>query len=946
MGVGGSIAKRLSKSADTAKRKLSDQEGWFRGGKFVPKQQLSNIARQALSWRQQRQPNVIGSWLVRKTGPVGQALVGYTKGVTGSFLPRQVYTNIPQPTGATQKLAYGAGYFAGFGTGPGKLYGAIESRVAGKIAPRLWQAPKLVRKIVPAVGAEIASSTLTTPIRSLSFKEPLGQAFKSELTGGLAGRAIFGPVGKGVSKFYGGDFYEPGKVDLEIGVGKAKRIIKGLSKADQQNWIAYLSKKNIPYKIRSARFDIKKLPVAGFAGEPPIQPPKPPSSLSDDDLVKQLSEALKKARPLRGVQEKIYSKARAQKLAKMLKAREKLAGEKGFYEELGALKGQLPKVEFESIRQQFSQEAVDRLFNMVKKNKKLGEWEKINAQIGLSKLLGEKGTALPTKKEIEHLYQVFGKEFTDTLLSKRPLIEKLTEAGMQLYNLPRSMMAGVGDLSATLMQNVMFAFRHPVLTAKNFREQLKFFANDKAYKLAIEEIASRPTYDAMKKAKLSLTEVGPFMSKREEKFMSSWAEKIPGIGRLVKASGRAYTGFLNKMRADVFDQIYNSYADMGGNIADERFLKSLGEFINAATGRGSLGKLERAAPVLTQGLFSARKLAATLNLINPAFYIKAHPTIRKEALKTWLSFLGGGMTVLGLAKLAGADVGTDPTSADFGKIKIGNTRLNIFGQYQQIAVLLARLLKGYATSSVTGKRLTLGEGYKPLTRTELIGRFFEMKQHPKLSLIKGALSGQTSLGQPFQLAPELLNRFTPMLLSDAYDLYQEHGPKGLLALMPAALGVSVQTYGRSMPVVETTKTGKKTIKLKFAPGLSETIISKITGKPLTTIPRDQWDEIVKQQRMKSSQKYLREQANRLNKLVDEGKMTSQKAEQEMAKIYNEVVFKPSEGISGIALTPAAISLGIDKYLGEPPTGTIEKAKWETGKFKAAVKVLNADNLDD
>jgi len=48
-------------------------------------------------------------------------------------------------------------------------------------------------------------------------------------------------------------------------------------------------------------------------------------------------------------------------LAKLLAAREKMAGERGFYEELAALKGELPKVEFEPIRQAFTQENVDRL---------------------------------------------------------------------------------------------------------------------------------------------------------------------------------------------------------------------------------------------------------------------------------------------------------------------------------------------------------------------------------------------------------------------------------------------------------------------------------------------------------------------------------------------------------------------------------------------------------
>jgi hypothetical protein len=592
----------------------------------------------------------------------------------------------------------------------------------------------------------------------------------------------------------------------------------------------------------------------------------PPSNgsipeISDKDLVKKMAQAIKEANPLRGTQEELYTKARSRQLARIMKVRERVAGEKGFYQELGALKGDLPKVQYEAIRGQFTQGNVDRLFNMITTTKHLDEWEKINAQVGLSKILGEKGGGVPTKGELEKLYQVFGKEFTEALLSKRSIMEKLGELGMQLYNLPRSFMAGVGDLSGTLMQNALFAYRHPILTGKNFIQELKFFASDKAFRMSQEEIASRPTYELMKKARLSLTETGPLVNLREEAFMSNLAEKIPGIGKIIKASGRAYTGFLNRMRADVFDQMVQSYKNVGGDVNDSSFLSSLGEFVNTATGRGSLGKLERVAPVLGQGFFSARKLVATVQTLNPLFYVRQHPQVRKEALYTMLSYLGGATLLTQMSKLAGAEVGDDPTSTDFGKIKFGNTRFNLYGPYQQLAVLFARLWKGYATSSTTGKKLMLGDENNPYspTRLDLLTRYFESKEHPTLSLIMSALRGTNSIGQPFNLPEETLNRFIPMVLSDGYDLYKEHGSVGLLGLIPAILGIPSQTYGSQIPYTNTTPTGKKTIKLKPTGGLAEDVIMKLKGESPSDIPQNQWEGILKTKTDESQKKSLKEE---------------------------------------------------------------------------------------
>ncbi len=578
----------------------------------------------------------------------------------------------------------------------------------------------------------------------------------------------------------------------------------------------------------------------------PVNPSLPYSIPDDATLVKTLTEKLKSSSKQRGTQEELYTKAKGVKLAKMMSAREKMAGEKGFYSELGALKGELPKIEYDPIRQSFDQPSVDRLFNMIKENKTLDEWDKINAQVGLSKILGEKGVAVPTKSEISKLYEVYGKDFTEALLSKRSTFEKLKELGMQMYNLPRSLMAGVGDLSGTLMQNAMFAYRHPILTGKNFIKELQFFRSEKAFKISQEEISSRPTYQLMKQAKLSLTDTGPLVSNREEQFMSSLAEKIPGLGRLVKATGRAYTGFLNRMRADVFDQLVNTQKQLGGAVNDAKFLKDVGHFVNIATGRGDLGQMERVAPVMGQGFFSARKLMATFQTLDPRLYITSTPVVRREALLTLLSFLGGATAITELSKLAGADVSDDPTSSDFGKIKFGNTRFNMYGPYQQLAVLFARQWKGYATSSITGKKMMLGDESNPYSpsRLDLLTRYFESKEHPTLSLILSAMRGTNNIGQPFNATTETLNRFVPMMLADGYDLYKEHGPVGLLGTIPAILGIPAQTYGTQIPTMKQTPTGRPSIKLNPTGGIVEDVVGRITNQQPSNIPQSQWQGII------------------------------------------------------------------------------------------------------
>lgn len=512
----------------------------------------------------------------------------------------------------------------------------------------------------------------------------------------------------------------------------------------------------------------------------------------DDEVVQKVIQALQEAKPIRGNQETIYSKERSRRLGAAMGVEAK--GEEGFYKQLGQLKGEIPKVQFESLKGKVSQEAVDRLFDLTRASDELTGFEKIRAQEGLAKLFGEYGGQVPTKSEIALLERVFPKQLIDELIDKRPLLNKFAEAGLQLVNIPRSLMSSL-DLSFGLRQGIFAAPRYRKAFWKSWKSQFKVFGSEDAYKATQEALRSNPNFELAQEAGLSFTDVGKGISDREEAFASQWAEKIPVIGKGVRASGRAYTAFANKYRLDIFSDMIKDAEKLGldpKNNMDQ--LQSIANFVNAATGRGSLGKFEDAAPVLNALFFSPRLIASRLQLLNPVYYATADPFVRKEALKTLFTYATTMVGVLTAAsQIPGVEVGVDPRSADFGKIKIGNTRIDITGGFQQYIRMAAQIITGKYISTTTGKEYTLGEGYKPTTRLDILYRQIESKEAPLPSLITQWLRQQDYTGQPVNMKKEIINRVTPILVQDIIQLAKEDP-----ALLPlealAFFGVGVQTY--------------------------------------------------------------------------------------------------------------------------------------------------------
>lgn len=524
-----------------------------------------------------------------------------------------------------------------------------------------------------------------------------------------------------------------------------------------------------------------------------LEPPEPPAPLNDDALSRVVS-GLKKLRPRLGEQREVLRRERGQRFASAREVARETSGESGLYAELSRMRGEHTKVT-SKLRLALSQADVDGLLDRAKHHPLLTQAESMRARLAFLDVLKGK---VPQENELDLLQRVYGQEFVREVLNLRPLMARLADLGYEVWNLPKSLWATL-DLSAPLRQGMPAGIRHPREFGAAFREMFRYFADEKYFNASQAEIAQRPTYSAMRDAKLALTDLGALINQREEQFISSLAERaLSSLGKrlpgpagapvrtaewLHKASARAYTGFLNRLRADVFDSLVRDGRRAGIKMEAGQ-LRNIAKLVNTMTGRGESALLSKHAGLANSIFFSPRLIASRINMLNPGYYARLDPFTRRRAIESMVAYSAAVTTVLTLTAMAGADVETDPRSADFAKVRVGNTRWDIFGGFQQYIRAAARI------AQPPGRSNRLGE----------IGRFGETKLSPALSFTVDMLRGRTMIGEKVESAKAFGKLFVPLMVQDVYEASRQYGPAlGPAVAAPAALGVGVQTYEPRSP---------------------------------------------------------------------------------------------------------------------------------------------------
>lgn len=573
-----------------------------------------------------------------------------------------------------------------------------------------------------------------------------------------------------------------------------------------------------------------------------------------------LVDALKKAPRLLPKQKAMYAKEAGQRLRKAEDVGLPVGGEAGFKAAYAEMKGELEKVAFEPPKIDAANR--ESLFQMIWDDPMLTQGERFSTESGLRGMLDN--GKFPAKHEVELMNRVYGNELTAALVGKMTRKEQVAFWGTQIANIPRTIQASF-DLSAPLRQGIWLTGR-PREFGRAFKDMFKSLFSDEGYRSAVQAMAQKPTFKLARESGLALAEIGSALNKTEERFLGSGViermgtaarKKMPGlVGKAIdlvpqgiKVTQRAYTGFLNKLRADTFDRMVNDAAKLGlyndaetgeTNLwANDKLSGDIARYVNIATGRGTLkGLAESNASILNATFFSPRLMSARLALFDPRTYLsipeklrpalektkmpfskatilepgsqpKVSKFVRHRAIKDAARFFGLYTTATALSKFVlDQEVGSDPRSADFTKIKSGNTRVDLaggIGSYARTAIQLSQPLfkklgiidEAYLVSSSSGKKTKMGGGYSETSLLDILYRFFSQKENPIVSSLTTVLSQSDPQGGPVNAKREVVERITPIIAQDLVELYKDD-PDGLKMAVMGLLtlfGAGVQTYG-------------------------------------------------------------------------------------------------------------------------------------------------------
>ncbi len=530
------------------------------------------------------------------------------------------------------------------------------------------------------------------------------------------------------------------------------------------------------------------------------------------------------------------------------------------------LAGQEPKAERQKVQRNQQIENLRKQIRSLQKEKGVPESEKVK-QIKtrlqkeidkIDKQLKTGDFSTPEKKEIK--LDAEGQNLKDQLIAKkkereirlltqryqnRTWKEKAFDEVAKVLNIPRTLMASM-DFSAILRQGLLPTLSGAIFHNKSVREALRLTKDATLSGTKFDrwfyDLKEDKQYEEMKDDGLAISDPhSPILSAKEEAFMDGWVEKIPFIGTpvkvgegkqlggLVKASERAYSMYLNKLRVDIYKRMTAAMAKRGmTRDKDKEAYEQVAKYINISTGRGDIGSLEKYAPILNSLFFSPRLISSRLNMLTyaaqPRFWAKAPREVKIEYAKDIGATLAIGLIVLALAKAGGADVEDDPRSSDFGKIQSGNTRWDIWGGMQQYVRVVSQIFSGQTKSSTTDRIKELdGQGKYGRTWLDVSKGFVRGKLAPVPSLSLDLFSGETSLGDKVvyewnsdeprtkDLKTMAAEHLLPLTATGTYETIKDVGAaKGvMLGLIPGALGIGVQSYTPMQPEITAVVDGKE-----------------------------------------------------------------------------------------------------------------------------------------
>lgn len=481
----------------------------------------------------------------------------------------------------------------------------------------------------------------------------------------------------------------------------------------------------------------------------------------------------------------------------------------------------------ESRYQNMRGKAIERQIEVLNKRIAEGDFDKVKR---IPRSLTEENQK--AAYALEQVKEEFERLRFEAEMAKRTPVQKIFGGVRDAFNLARAYMTSV-DLSGLLRQGGFISFGRPLRALKSVPPSLKSFVSEKAEFEANEDIKNRSNAPLYKKFGLELTGIGSGpLTKVEEAYATRWLNKVPWIlgGGVVRGSGRAYTTMLNRIRADSFDAMLASLAK-NGEKPTEAEGKAIANYINVATGRGKVGSSNNAGEVLNTVFFAPRLVASRFQLLAGQPLYGGSARTRSMIAQEYARFLIGVSIATVLAAMMKDEddktktLNFDPRSADFGKIRFGDTYLDPLAGLAQVTTFLTRIATGETRTSKgdlrplrDNYRLTdvapgLGDGeklkevkYGSSGADDVLFRFLRSKLAPVPGAAVNTLAGENMIGEPVTPLDTATSMVTPMSINDIGAIMEEQGiPRGSAITLLGLLGMGVQHRAPKEEKPETAK---------------------------------------------------------------------------------------------------------------------------------------------
>tara|TARA_R110002126_G_C10463443_1_gene500537 strand:+ start:701 stop:2485 length:1785 start_codon:yes stop_codon:yes gene_type:complete len=380
----------------------------------------------------------------------------------------------------------------------------------------------------------------------------------------------------------------------------------------------------------------------------------------------------------------------------------------------------------------------------------------------------------------------------------------------ELFDVPRALVASF-DYSAPGRQGKFFVFARPLLSLQAGAKMFKATWSPRYEQQIMDAILNDPEAGDIAIAKLYLAPTESMGggehnrttgSIKTDDFRSDLASKLRfGIGKMVRASNRAYNVYLNSIRVSVFNVLKKNLTKRGEPTIEE--LQSIANFVNVATGRG--------ARVLGEGgdvlFFSQRYTASRIQLaIAQPLLSGSGKNVKMIIAKEYARMLLGAGTTAMFASMMGVDIELDPRSSDFMKMRFGKHRVDLFGGMQSMLTFGAKAGTLKTKSATTGEIKSMLDYGQSDLRREFANRFFYYKLSPFPSSlfnmaarkdVMGENRDITTLGGAVRIGTDLV---IPLSARDiARELNEEGIPLAVAYSLIAILGNGVQSFENENP---------------------------------------------------------------------------------------------------------------------------------------------------